>query len=334
MSLLAATIQWELSATIDGEPVPGILQASFSSSNSYSADTYSIAFAIGAQSQTDVGYWMQLSGATTAVFAAANGIHTDIVSGDIDAIRIDPINQVAVVEGRDLSSRMIDAYRQQDFVNNTASEIVATIAASHGLSASAAETPGNVGRYFADGYTRLSLGQYSRVRSDWDLVVELARENGYDTYVLGQTLYFRPAALGCGVTNQIDLSSVRTIIVERSNISNENPSARVQSWSSQNAASYSTNSAAGGDGTFLFSAANLTSHQASNLASRYATELSRLSQVLQLEMPWDLTLMPRSVFSFTGTNSPIDGIYVIESIDRTYSTVAGTSQVVRALPTS
>lgn len=333
MSVLPATIQWGLSATIDGEPVPGILQASFSSTNSYSADTYTVAFAIGAQVQTDVSYWMQLSGATMDVSARSNGIQTNIVSGDIDAIQIDPVNQVAVVEGRDFTSRMIDAYRQQDFVNNTASEIVATIAASHGLTASATPTAGNVGRYFADGYTRLSLGQYSRIRSDWDLVVELARENGYDAYVIGQTLCFQPPTLGGGITNRIALRDVKSVIVNRSNVPNERPSARVQTWNSQNAASYSTNSASG-DGTFLFSAANLTSQQASNLASRYATELSRLSQVLRLEMPWDLTLMPRSVFSFTGTNSPVDGIYVVESIERTYSTIAGTSQTVRALPTS
>ena len=106
---------------------------------------------------------------------------------------------------------MIDAYRQQDFVNQTASEVVSSIAQYHGLTPVVTATSGSVGRYYGDGFTRLSLGQFSRIRSDWDLVVELARENGFDVFVQGATLYFQPANPMNAMPVHLALQEVKTI---------------------------------------------------------------------------------------------------------------------------
>jgi hypothetical protein len=80
----------------------------------------------------------------------------------------------------------------------------------------------------------------------------------------------------------------------------------------------------------LFSGANYTSQQVTELAERYTTELNRLQTVLRLEMPWDLSLSPRTRILLNGTNSAFDTTYLIESIERHYSPTAGSKQLVRA----
>ena len=48
-------------------------------------------------------------------------------------------------------------------------------------------------------------------------------------------------------------------------------------------------------------------------------------------MPWDLTLSPRTDILIDETNSLFDIIYRIDSIERHYSTVSGSSQILRAV---
>ncbi len=81
---------------------------------------------------------------------------------------------------------------------------------------------------------------------------------------------------------------------------------------------------------FLFSGANYTSQQVTDLAQRYTTELSRLHSVLCLEMTWDLSLSPRTTILLNGTGSEFDTTYLIDSIERHYSPTSGSKQLVRA----
>jgi phage protein D len=265
-----------------------------------------------------------------------------MITGTIDTILVDPIQGTVAIEGRDLSSAMIDAYRQQDFVNQTASEVVSAIALHHGLTPVVTATSGSVGRYFGDGYTRLSLGQFSRLRSDWDVVVQLARENGFDVFVQGTVLFFQPSTTLTAAPVRLALQNVTTMRFERTLMVAPSATARVQSWNSQNMASYDSNtlgshpddaeaSAPQSAQPFLFPAANFTSQQVADSAGRYAAELRRLGTVLRAEMPWDLTLSPRTMIAVDGTSSVFDSIYLIDSIERHYSSTSGSTQTIRAI---
>jgi phage protein D len=267
--------------------------------------------------------------------------YQSLITGMADSIHIDPIRGTVGVEGRDLSASIIDSYRQQDFVNQTASEIVATIALYHGLLPIIVPTSGNIGRYYADGYTKVSLGQFSRFRSDWDLVVQLARENDYDIFVEDRTLYFQPSAALFIVPLPVSMRDVHSIRIERNLGITNAVAARVQSWSSQNMMAYDSgnagSAAAGGDQAasaatlpFLFSASNYTAQQVTEAAERYAAELTRLGTVLSLDMPWDLSFAPRSTCLLMDTNSGLDTAYRIDSIERLYSTTSGSRQLIRA----
>lgn len=333
----------DTSVAINGKLVTGILHLSVSSSNCYTADTFSVTFAIGPPPLCGIVFWASLSSAyleITLTTGPASELIT-LVTGKLDSMTIDPVNGTVSVEGRDLSASLVDNFSQRDFINQTASEIVDTVARNHGLDAVVSSTSGSVGRYVADNYTKLSLGQFSRFRSDWDLVVELARENSYDIFVVGQTLYFQPAVDIAFGSRRLYRSDYRSIRLERMLSTNITPSVRMQSWNCQNMVPYVSGGALNIDGTdqasnmstdadYLFSVPNLTSQQVDQSAARYGREVGRLRVVVVVEGPWDLTISLRTPLYIAETYSILDGPYHVESIDRHYTSSSGSSQTIRA----
>ncbi len=323
-----------ISISVNGIQIQGLLHAFFSTTNCFSADTFALTFALGPSPLSNIGFW---SAASLAYVEVSTITSSEIlITGMVDSILIDPVLATVAIEGRDLSASMIDSYRQQDFVNQTASEVVSAIAGYHGLNATVSPTTGTVGRYYGDGYTRLSLGRFSQLRSDWDLVVQLARENSFDVFVSGTMLVFQPSTGADSAAVPLAISNVQRLRIERALSITASTTARVQSWNSQNMASYDSNNAAAtpaatpSDQAFLFSSSNLTSQQVTDAAGRYTSELSRLATMLHLDMPWDLTLTPRTVVLFQGTNSVLDTTYRIDSIERHYNSKSGSTQSVRA----
>ncbi|WP_428533525.1 hypothetical protein [Rhodopila sp.] len=341
---LSSADRMQLQVTLNGVLVEGLLHASVVTGNCFSSDSYALTFAMGSAPLCDIAFWSSLAPAYIEIVPVSQyyPLLQSLISGMIDTIVVDPVMQTVAIEGRDLSSTLIDSYRQQDFVNQTASEVVSSIALFHGLTPIVTPTLNEVGRYYGDGYTRLSLGQFSRLGSDWDLVVQLARENSFDVFVQDTSLFFQPSGSLEGLPAHIGLRDVRTIRFEQNLTLSSNVGARVQSWNSQDMASYAINSAdnvadaiqafePSGIQPFLFSAANFTSQQVTDSAGRYAAELNRLGTVLHIEMPWDLSLAARAAVLIDETNSPLDAIYKIDTIERHYSSTSGSSQIIRAV---
>lgn len=344
--LLSSADRTEIQIAIDGVPISGLLRASIATTNAFAADTFSLMFALGPQASGDMVFWSTVSSASitaTAVSSQNYGLtYLDLVTGMIDTIHVNPIQRTVSVEGRDLSASLINAYHQQDFVNQTASEVVTTIAQYHSLQPVVTSTVGNIGRYYTDGHTKLSLGQFSTLQSDWDLVVQLARHSSFDVFVQGRSLFFQPKIQYSTAPLFLDVGDVKSMRIERNLDLGAGPSATVQSWNSQNMAAYRSSNLGNGiaeksipspgtSSAFLFSASNYTSEQVNNLAARYTAELARLTTVLELEMPWDLSLAPRTTIFLTGTNSSFDAAYQIDSIERHYSSTSGSTQTLRAV---
>jgi len=334
-----------IQVSFDGNPIDGLLKASVSANNYFSADTYSLTFAMTASAGSDITFWSALSSAyveVTAVTSSSYGsTHQSLITGMIDTIQVDPIRAVAGVEGRDLSSALIDSYRQQDFVNQTASEIVSAIAQYHDLQPNVTATSGIIGRYYGDGYTKLSLGQFSRAQSDWDLLVQLARQNGFDLFVQDNSLYFQESNASSDTPISISMYDVQHIRVDRDLNVLANSVARVQSWNSQNMAAYQSNGPDNSNARttssttralpFLFSASNYTSQQVADAAGRYTTELGQLGTALHLDMPWNLSLSPRTQILLCDTDSQFDSLYRIDSLERRYCATSGSVQSIRAV---
>ncbi len=339
----AAIYTNNLTVAIDGIATIGLLHAAITSTNCFSADSYSLTFAMGDPPLGDIAMWSTLTGGCVEVFAgsAPGSASTSLITGMIDTVHIDAINGTVAIEGRDLSASLVDFYGQADFVNQTASEVVATIANRHGLGAVIAPTSGFIGRFYGDGYTRLSTGQFSRLRSDWDLVVELARENQFDVFVEGSQLFFQPSLPIPLIFTPITPSMVQSMRFNRSLAVAASATARVQSWNSQSMACYDSGANAAPEPMvestsqpFLFSMSNFTSAQVTQSSARYTSELRRLQTTLHIEMPWDLRIVPRGGILLSETETMLDGLYLVDSIERYYSSTSGSRQTVRAISAS
>jgi hypothetical protein len=328
---------------INGSPVPGLLHAALGASNCFSADTYALGFAMGPPPLHDITFWSSIAAGYVEIAASQDSGTTSrrLITGKIDTVVIDPIHGTVGIDGRDLSSSLVDSYRQESFVNQTASEVVSVIALNHGLDPVVTPTTDKVGRYYGDGYTHLALGDFSRLRSDWDLVVELARENSFDVFVEGSSLFFQPSSAVTDIPVRLTPFDVLGMRIERNLALSSDSSARVHSWNSQTMASYASDngdttagsagiSSMGNNQPYLFSASNLTPQQTSASAGRYATELGRLRLALHIEMPWDLTLSPRMLILLDEVGPWLDGIYRIDGIDRHYNSKSGSAQSIRA----
>jgi hypothetical protein len=136
------------------------------------------------------------------------------------------------VEGRDLSSRLVEATTRESFSNLSAAEIVSLLASRHGLTPNVFPTPDLVGRFFGNGHDQIMLGGYSRLLTEWDLVVYLAQYFGYDAYVEGTTLYFQPK----GFTKRamrLALGDLSRLRVDRDLQISSSAAALVGSWNAQ-----------------------------------------------------------------------------------------------------
>ena len=104
------------------------------------------------------------------------------------------MNRTVEVDGRDLTARLLDARTQETFSNQTASEIAETLAGRHGLTPNVTATSTLAGRYYEAEHDRITLGQFSRATTEWDLLTYLAAREGFEAYISGQTLTFAPLA--------------------------------------------------------------------------------------------------------------------------------------------
>ena len=79
---------------------------------------------------------------------------------------------------------------------------------------------------------------------------------------------------------------------------------------------------------------NLTPNQALQLAQSRLAELTQHERVIELLMPGELTLTPRSMLLLTGTGTGFDQVYYIDMIERDLHLASGFTQRIRAKNTS
>jgi hypothetical protein len=312
---------------VNGTRIDNILTASIASNNCFSADTFSVIVAFGTSESEGVTFWSSLTSAYIEIFTP--DMHSTIITGMADSIILDWFQGTAKIEGRDLSSLLIDNSPQQDFVNQTAAEIVAAIASKHSLSPVVSATQGNAGRFFGSDFTRLSLTRFSRIRSEWDLVVQLARESLFDVYVVGTSLYFQPANSSSDTPLVVIPRDLASLKINQTLWINSDPIVNVTSWNSQDMKSYgSVIPSTGTVSPYVFGGANLTALQITDATSRYAQELVRLKVNLVAETARFSTINPRTAVCLDGFASTLDGPYRINNVNKFYSSAKGFRQII------
>lgn len=320
-----------LSVLADGAPVFGVLEADVFSNAHFAADRFRIrvalttAYATPFQAGTIIDIQMALSGAFRS-----------LIQGEIDTVSIDPIQRTIEFDGRDLTARLLDARTQQTYANQTASEIATTLAARHGLTPAITATTTLAGRYYGAEHDRITLGQFSRALTEWDLLTFLAAREGFDVFVQGQTLVFQPPATATppillGVADCLFLALDRALTLAR------DIEVTVKSWNTRHQAAFTQtarSSAPGGRRSgppqhIVVVRPNLTADEALQLAQRILADLSRHERIVRVELPGELSLTSRSHVTLIGTATDFDQTYFVAELDRHFSLDHGFTQRLR-----
>ncbi len=267
-------------------------------------------------------------------------IFTSVFQGRVDVVEIDAIQGLLRAEGRDLTAALIESRTQQTFANRTSSEIATMFAAEHGLTGAITQTTTPVGRYYQNEHDRITLDQFSRATTEWDLLSFLAQQEGFDVFVVGSTLHFQPPsgpenALTLTSASVIDLRLERALTLARDiEVTVKSWNTRQQSAFTQTARSSGRQLPGQGQGAmrpqrFVYVRPNLTPDQALKLAQQKLAELSRHERTFAASMPGELALTPRSVVTLVGTGSDFDQTYFVDSIERHLHVETGFSQHIR-----
>lgn len=333
----SSTRRPRLLATVNGAVVANAITARIISNNFYAADRFSLVAALGTSTPYD---WLSSDRMAVQIGVALDGAGETLIEGEADQVELDPIRRTATLTGRDLTARLIEARTQESFSNRTASEIATLLAGRRGLSGDIARTTTPVGRYWQLQRDRITLDQFSRATTEWDLLVALAGLEGFDVWVSGTTLHFRPRAATPAPSATLratpGLANVTALRLERALTLARDIEVVVKSWNSRQQQSFLRRARRrrGGSGAepqrYVYVVPNLTPDEALKLAQRKLEELTRHERRITAEMPGELSLTPRQRIRLDGTGTDFDQDYWIDEITRTLHPTHGFTQTLLA----
>jgi phage protein D len=314
---------------VNGVVAAGAVEAEIRASGHYAADRFRVAVALGAApapwadgDQIDVGLALSLDSGVS---------WTPMIEGLADRVELDPVGGMLWLDGRDRTALLIEARTEESFANRTASEIAEALAARHGLAADVQATTTLVGRYWQRDHDRITLDQFARAVTEWDLLVLLAGHEGFDVWVSGRTLHFRAAPQGPAMA--LPVAALSGLRLERALTFAREIEVVVKSWNARQQQAFSETARSGsGRGApvrYVYVAPNLTPDTARRLAGRRLAELSRHERVLSAEMPGELALSPRMTVTVPDAPAGFAGPWLVDEVERHIS-AAGFVQTLRA----
>lgn len=333
--------------TVNGTPITGVLDVEVVSTNYFSADRFRARIAIGSDSSGTAAFWSATGTALVGVeFSLGDGSFQSIIQGLVDCVTLDTARGLIRIEGRDLTAPLIETRATDSFANRTSSEIATIIAQRHDLTAAVTPTTTPVGRYYQDEHDRVTPGLFSRAISEWDQLVFLARQEGFNVFVQGTALVFQPAQPQASPFT-LQPQDTQSLTLERSLSFAKDLRVTVKSWNSRlktavsQTASASDVTQAGGSPSFdpqiqsyTIVQPNLTPDEALQLAQQRVAELIRHERVVEAVFPGELTLTPRSQILLAGTGTEFDQIYFVDLVERSLDPRGGFRQRVRATNSS
>ncbi len=331
-----------LKVIANGQIILGAMEAEVISNNYYAADRFRASIALGIDPWAGASFWASESDILLDVQFSLDGgaSFVSLVQGAVDSVNIDPTLGLVRLDGRDLTSALIEARTQETFANRTSSEIASLLAQRHNLTPQITPTTTPVGRYYQSEHDRITLSQFSCTTTEWDLLVFLARQEGFDVYVQGQALHFQPAAQATDLAVSLRPGDVIDLKLERSLTLAHDIEVVIKSWNSRQNSAFAQQARASGQGSaqgsgetplrYVFVQPNLTPDEALKFAQQRLAELIRHERTVRISMPGDLSLSPRSMIALEGTETEFDQLYYVDVIERRLRQNGGFTQFVMA----
>jgi hypothetical protein len=220
------------------------------------------------------------------------------------------------------------------------------LAQAAGLTPVVAVTKTPVGRYYQIDHARMALGGFHSSITQWDLLIYLAQQEGFDLFVSGTSLYFQPAATSATPYNifwQLGAdgepnANVINLRLKHALTLAKGVSVTIKSWHSGLKRAITAKTAdptykdKSGAGTqdYVFYVPNLTPQQAIDLANQRYADITRHLRQISFECPGDLVLSPRLVVVLTGTGTAFDATYFPDDINLALSQDGGFTMSVTA----
>lgn len=309
----------------------------------YQADTFSVTFATsGLPKGYDLKWFSTQTDIEVELFVGIvgkTGIEwQSLIIGRADSLHYDPARFEVVLEGRDLTSYLIDNKSSAKWPNQTASQIAVAMANKYGLKPVVTPTKTKAGTYY-----QIDHVDVQSERTDWDLLTYLAGVEGFQVYVKGRELHFerlidqskadnyviRWVAPGSLAYPQANVSD--DLRFERNLTLAKGVTVQVRSWNSKQkqpfTVSYPTNSAKGiapGQSNskrqvYSITRAGLDQDGAMQLAQSMHHQITRHEMRLSGSTAGDNLLMPNTLIRIEGTGSAFDQLYYCDSIRRSLS---------------
>lgn len=339
--------QPRLTMLVNGTPTAGAYSASISSNGYMQSDRFHARIVLGFDRTMPQSWWANTDDIKIEIQIATmpGGKPQSLFVGHVDQLDMDPFQQIVEIQGRDLSSLLIDAKTQETFSNQTSSQVAATLAARHGLTASAQRTTRLVGAYYEIEHDTITLNNFSRQTTEWDLLTFLAKQEGFEVWVQGNTLYFQPPPAASGTPfpivfqpGQPPVSNVMTLKMERTLTLAKDIVVTVKSWKTSDGKAYTRKSKSAGSSTassntktqnYAVTIPNLTPDEALKRAQQMASDLSKHERILNVTMPGELTITTRTMVALSGTTTAFDQAYYVAEIEREIGFDGGFTQTLR-----
>jgi phage protein D len=348
-----------LRITTNGLPIPGALEAEITENNARRSNTFTAKFAYSFADDpagtTGLQWWCQQQN-PMPIDIQIGSIQTDgsifyvsALQGVVDDIDINPQAFECSISGRDNSALLIDQKTDEQFVNQTTSQIATTLAGRVGLTASVPTTSTLAGRFWQIDHSVETRSTDSKYRSYWDLLTALARDEGFDLWVYGTTLHMAappaPDADPFVVNWQpptadraFPQANVVTLDLKRSLTLAGDIVVNVHSFHSKRGASFkktarltaAKKSKGSKPQVYDVIRPNLDEKQAQALADSMLADLSKHERVISWSEPGSFELTAQRPIKLTGTNTDFDQAYYVDDLRRHFDVSGSFTMNVRA----
>ena len=311
----------------NGVSVPGVLDIEIIDNNHLAANRFRLRVSLKAS-----GYEIWAGDEVTIeIRVGLNGAWSSLIYGEVDQLDIDVGRGEVHIDGRDLTSRFIEARSQESFENQTASQIAAALATRRGLAPSITPTTSIVGRDFQNGTSRTTMSQHARATTEWDVLIGLADGEGFDVWVEGQTLFFSPPDQSASNLT-LAPSDCLSVHLQRLLTLSGGIAVTVRSWDcrGQRAVEQMATSGPSARRAYSIMRPNLSDGSAQMQAQQLMRQMAQHERGVCIEMPGDLTTRPRDLLTLVGTGTDFDGVWAITGVERRLSFNHGFTQVLEA----
>lgn len=348
---------------VNGTTLLDATRVSVQSQNNYSADRCSVTVVTTRDSKYGFQWFeSQADGIVIEIKAGflADGESEDgdkpwpsIFKGRVDSYDCHYSTNVIEIEARDFSATLADTKTAETFQNSTSSEIATILAGRHGLRADVQATTTAAGVYYKQDHDKISLSSFHKETTEWHLLVYLAQREGFDLWVTGDVLHFKPAvkesAKPYGVycrynDNNIMTSNVKDLRLHRDLTKSKDIKVEVKSWNSKQKTSHVYTAGGGSSGkagkgkdkgeagtasqTYTFIIPGLSAAEAQAEANKRLAYLTKLERRISYSEPGVFDYTVRDLVLLSGTVA--DGYYYIDSMSRDLSFDGGFTQHVNA----